>query len=139
MKTVADARTRMVYEGWNKKPVQAEQDGVIIFNAPRPLYGETWTGDFISGVFYAAVDTGNQTPSLVDDCFLWQIQIDKNVRLDAAVLTWFNDEDLDRFTKEYTEWLSKEYNRPIEYLMKYYNEDEMVVRYMEMKGVVGDE
>jgi len=31
--------------------------GWIIFNAPRPLVGnKTWQGDFISGIFYAAVD-----------------------------------------------------------------------------------
>lgn len=28
----------------------------LIFNAPRPLYGETWQGDFRHGIFYAAVD-----------------------------------------------------------------------------------
>ena len=29
----------------------------IIFNAPRPLVGnKTWQGDFLSGIFYAAVD-----------------------------------------------------------------------------------
>lgn len=28
-----------------------------IYNAPRPLYGDTeWRGDFLTGIFYAAVD-----------------------------------------------------------------------------------
>jgi len=38
-------------------------DGWTIYNAPRPLYGSTlpdgrqeWTGDFLHGIFYVAVD-----------------------------------------------------------------------------------
>lgn len=31
--------------------------GWTIYNAPRPLYGDTeWLGDFLAGMFYAAVD-----------------------------------------------------------------------------------
>lgn len=28
----------------------------LIFNAPRPLYGKEYTGDFKHGIFYAAID-----------------------------------------------------------------------------------
>ena len=31
--------------------------GMEVYNAPRPLPGDTtWTGDFIAGCFYAAID-----------------------------------------------------------------------------------
>lgn len=39
-----------------KRPTEAAP-GWEIYNAPRPLFGtRVWQGDFISGVFYAAVD-----------------------------------------------------------------------------------
>lgn len=137
MKTLADARTRLVYEGWSKKPVQAEQEGAVIFNAPRPLMGkETWTGDFNSGIFYALVDTKDDF--VLNDVELWKVQVDRNVCLDAAVLTWFNDEDLERFTKEYIEWLANEYNRTVEQLEELCDKNEMIVKYIEYGGKVGD-
>lgn len=48
------------------RPPQAP-DGWEIYNAPRPLYGSdyagigrvTWQGEFIDGVFYAAVNPGD--------------------------------------------------------------------------------
>jgi hypothetical protein len=39
-----------------KRPTEAAP-GWEIYNAPRPLWGtRIWQGDFISGVFYAAID-----------------------------------------------------------------------------------
>jgi len=36
-------------------------DGSVIYNAPRPIYGDVeWTGQFRCGVFYAAADAGDE-------------------------------------------------------------------------------
>ncbi|MFC1975061.1 hypothetical protein ACFLXQ_01525 [Chloroflexota bacterium] len=46
-------KTRFVV---GEQPKEAPE-GWIIQNAPRPLYGhETWEGDFICGVFFAAIN-----------------------------------------------------------------------------------
>ena len=51
-----------------------------IFNAPRPIYGEeTWEGDFLSGIFYAAVRPGHEREG-------WMVE--ENRRLDAAELVF---------------------------------------------------
>jgi hypothetical protein len=31
----------------------------LIFNTTRPLYGLAWTGEWVSGIFFAAVDPGD--------------------------------------------------------------------------------
>lgn len=47
---------RVIYHQPNPLTLPQEK-GWVIFNAPRPLAGDRrWTGDFIAGVFYAAVD-----------------------------------------------------------------------------------
>jgi hypothetical protein len=58
--------------------------GWEIYNAPRPLYGSrdnsgpyTWQGEFISGVFYAAIDPDDP------DAEMWR---QKNEQLDAVRL-----------------------------------------------------
>ncbi len=54
--------------------------GHLIHNAPRPLHGDkTWQGDFISGIFYAAIDPDG-------DGAEWFIQ--QNQNLDASELRW---------------------------------------------------
>ncbi len=60
--------------------------GWPIFNAPRPLYEEpTWTGDFIHGIFYAAVDP--------DDLYGTDF-IKRNADLDAWQLEWVSEEEV---------------------------------------------
>lgn len=52
----------------------------LIFNAPRPLWGtRTWEGDFLHGVFYAAIDP--------DDQFA-ENMIRANVDDDGWLLVW---------------------------------------------------
>lgn len=62
----------------------------IIYNAPRPLYGSPgreylgatrlcWQGDFVAGVFYAAVDPQDL------DAALWR---QRNYEQDARRLEW---------------------------------------------------
>lgn len=42
------------------RPTDIPQDWPI-HNAPRPLYGtQTWQGDFVHGVFYAAIDPADE-------------------------------------------------------------------------------
>lgn len=42
------------------RPTEAPE-GWPIHNAPRPLYGQkVWQGDFVHGVFYAAVDPADE-------------------------------------------------------------------------------
>lgn len=53
-------------------------EGHEVYNAPRPLSGHVeWTGDFISGVFYAALD-----PTQPD----YETRLDYNQRMDAVRL-----------------------------------------------------
>lgn len=112
MKTIADARVRYVFEDYHprEKVVSFEHrdnPNAIIFNATRPLFGQTWQGDFIGGVFYAAID-----PTEGDD-FDQKISagfIDRNVCLDAAVLKWFTRDDV----MGYAEKLAEEYNASVD-------------------------
>lgn len=63
-------------------------DNWIIYNAPRPLKGHlTWVGDCISGVFYAIAPAS--------DVLTYQV----NIALDAHVLKWATQEDIDNFVK----------------------------------------
>lgn len=72
------------------RPEQAPP-GAIIWNAPRPLFGSiiddntgglTWEGDFLSGCFYAAVDTVN------DD--LAESWVYENRRLGAVIVEYID-------------------------------------------------
>ena len=63
-KSLNFARPNDVPKGWH------------IHNAPRPLYGDiTWQGDFLSGIFYAALDPQGEQ-------YDWQRQ--QNESLDAT-------------------------------------------------------
>lgn len=67
--------------------VQAELGpDFIVFNAPRPLYGMEWRGEFRHGVFYAAVDLRNEWATT------W---IKSNLSLDASVCVQLPDAVLD--------------------------------------------
>lgn len=74
------------------EPTKAPK-GFEIYNAPRPLYGTirdtgqpfTWQGDFISGVFYAAID-----PDDPDADGLREL----NRAMDATRLVWVTQEQV---------------------------------------------
>jgi hypothetical protein len=103
MKKLEDARVRLVaakYRNFDlmvpiaiRKKVRSGE--WVVMNAPRPLYGSyaseridgveeamTWNGDFISGVFYAGVDITDERV------------IDNNVKLDAAIIRWVEDDEI---------------------------------------------
>ena len=55
-----------------------------IWNAPRPLYGDTaWEGDFVHGIFYAAIDP---------DSPFSESNIKDNISLDAWQLDFVTEE-----------------------------------------------
>ncbi len=65
------------------RPTQAP-DGWSIFNAPRPLCGDTqWTGDFVHGIFYVAVDPADDYAAGFIAC---------NANLDAWQLEYTTEE-----------------------------------------------
>lgn len=74
-----------------------------IFNAPRPLYGDKyWRGEFIKGVFYAAVD-----PASPDA----KTHVELNASLDADELVYVTEDMLvavavEYFRSEYGETLT---------------------------------
>lgn len=74
--------------------------GWVIFNAPRPLYGKDWKGDFRHGVFYAAVDPNDPMQAGF---------IEENRRLDGWMIEYITKEHV----WEYGRKLAKEYNVPI--------------------------
>ncbi len=66
--------------------------GNIIFNAPRPLYGEQWQGDFRHGIFYAAVAIASPEAALF---------IQKNLELDGWVCEYISDAHLMTWAQAY--------------------------------------
>lgn len=73
------------------RPAHVPTDS-IIFNAPRPLYGDEWQGDFCSGVFYAAVHTHDPYRAT------W---IKENKSLDARVLAYVSEETARQMVRDY--------------------------------------
>ena len=64
-----------------------------IYNAPRPLYGTvTWQGDFVSGIFYAAIDP--------EDGFGHDME-DQNLALDARVLEYLTEDEAVAMARTY--------------------------------------
>jgi hypothetical protein len=59
----------------------------VIFNAPRPIYGEKkWDGEFLNGRFYAALDTTDRD---------WAAKfIEENRMLRASVVVYMSQEEL---------------------------------------------
>jgi len=73
---------------FGERPTEAPE-GYQIWNAPRPLFGSptepggpaaTWEGDFLSGIFYAAVDVEG------DD--LAESWIQQNRKLDGVIVEY---------------------------------------------------
>jgi len=116
-KTLDDATVRLVFKEWHPEPVQAE-DGAIIFNAPRPLHGhETWTGKFISGIFYAAVYPDREGS---------ETAIDENIRLDAKRLEYFDRADVEAHART----LADEYGISFREYSSAYSIDDMATEYI---------
>ena len=85
---------RRVYEGMREqfRPDDIPADWTI-FNAPRPLFGtQTWRADFISGIFYGAVDPKD------DRAEMW---IRENNKLDADVLVWVTIDEVRTAVSKY--------------------------------------
>jgi len=65
----------------------------LIYNAARPIYGQVqWTGDFVSGVFYTAVDPKNSLAQEWDEL---------NRQQDATVLVYFTEAEAFEAAKAY--------------------------------------
>ena len=74
------------------RPEQAP-DGWLVFNAPRPIYGHReWIGDFITGVFYVAVDP--DAPEATH-------YIMRNGQLDAKLLHYVTQKEWDERVDAY--------------------------------------
>lgn len=110
MKTLEDATIRLVFEKFHPKdeiiPFSIRGKDYLIFNAPRPLCGDpSWTGDFIHGCHYCAIDPNDEySPAFID----------QTIRLDGHLLQWVSENDL----KAYGESLAKEYNLTYDQLME---------------------
>jgi hypothetical protein len=72
-----------------------------IYNAPRPLAGDrTWTGDFLTGRFYAAVDPAGPYA---------EEYTRRNVQNDAARLEYITPEEWDQAVTAYGATMAEEY------------------------------
>ena len=77
-------------------------EGFLIFNAPRPLIGHVeWRGDFIHGVYYAAVD-----PSLGDG----QHYIQRNIALYGHVLEFVSEAEVRESLQAHYNAIAPQYN-----------------------------
>jgi len=77
-----------------------------IFNAPRPLYGHmNWQGDFVSGIFYVAVNPDGEYA----DTF-----IRKNHEQDAIELVYLSQQEWDNRVDAYGQMMADEYGINIE-------------------------
>ena len=100
-----------------------EQDW-LIFNAPRPLYGhKEWQGDFLHGVFYAAVDRHG-------DRAAWMVR--ENCMLDGWILEHI-DEQGDTLA-EYAKGLAAQYGCTMERLFELENDEDIWTMYMNHHG-----
>lgn len=77
-------RPQVVQHSCTGEPYSLGEDWPI-YNAPRPLYGTaTWVGDFVSGIFYAAIDP--------QDGFGHDME-DQNLALDARQLEYLTEDE----------------------------------------------
>lgn len=83
------------------RPEQAPADW-LVFNAPRPIYGHAeWIGDFITGVFFTAVDPDAEEA----DHF-----IERNRQLDAKQIAYITKAEWDRRVDAYGQKMVEEHN-----------------------------
>ena len=75
-----------------ERPADAPK-GTIIFNAPRPLFGQiNWKGDFRHGIFYVALNPGDEH---FERCAR------ENLSLDAWVIEYVTQEHAIETAREY--------------------------------------
>lgn len=108
--TVIEVETRTLVRGIHA-PIVAENmteaeipAGWLVFNAPRPLYGDrTWIGPFSKGVFYAAIDPTEDAAAA---------NVEANRDLDAALIRWVTEAEIREWADAYyrREW-PKQYER----------------------------
>ncbi len=71
-------------------------DGWLVFNAPRPLYGSlpshVWEGNFIFGIFCAAVDPQGEFAAL------W---VKQNIQLHATLLNFITRDQVMGWAREF--------------------------------------
>jgi hypothetical protein len=82
---------RLVRDRSSVVPDYVPSDAVI-FNAPRPLFGEEWQGDFCCGIFYAAIGPSDYNRINF---------IEENRKLQAAVLIFISEEEARWKVREY--------------------------------------
>ena len=75
-------------------------EGWLILNAPRPLVGTmTWSGDFLHGVFYSAIDPGDEFAAQSLEACRY---------LDAwEVIYWQYGDAIERIKQEYPQYADK--------------------------------
>lgn len=67
--------------------------GMIIFNAPRPLYGHNlWLGKCVCGIFYAAVNPGGEHA---------EFYICENILLGAYVCKYITFDDMRTWVRQF--------------------------------------
>lgn len=75
-------RTRRIIK---ERPAKVPEDWIIM-NAPRPLMGhKEWRGDFVSGVFYVALDSEERN---------YEAKFNFNQSQDAITLEYITQQDV---------------------------------------------
>lgn len=91
------------------RPQEAPEEWEI-YNAPRPLFGTregnkvyTWEGEFISGIFYAAIDPKDP------DADMWREENEKlhATRLEFVTRQLVIDEMVEYYNTRYPDWVEK--------------------------------
>lgn len=82
-----DNRYVPFFEGLREEnPLTRVPEGWTVYNAPRPLYGQVrWQGEFVHGVFYAAVAPEGDPADEFGDSPLFHR---RNRELDGWVVRW---------------------------------------------------
>jgi len=70
---------------WDGPPVQA---GEVAWNAPRPLFGRAWEGEFRHGVFYAITGPDDRPDLAEKNAQLdgWPVRFVTNAEVEAEIL-----------------------------------------------------
>ena len=72
-----------------------------IYNAPRPLFGHmNWTGDFITGLFYAAIDPNG--PGAEEDT-------ERNRAFNAVIVNYVTDLEWEQAVTAYGQKMAADY------------------------------
>jgi hypothetical protein len=87
-----------------ERPTQTPEGTIIppdatIYNAPRPLWGISWIGDFVHGIHYAAVRDAQGEPE--SEVYWTQKSHDDNISLDGWVVQWESEAEAIAWAKQY--------------------------------------